>query len=147
MHRIVLNIIFKASALCLGHDITYVSFLSVDNQFITNLLVSFHAKLGHTDKSFIHTRALVKFIPVHHWEQGELKSGQKRYFFGEMRITPFSHDIQAKQLIGHLRAMYLGTKVPLTIFGFVNIFWSYRVCEKAKGPKNGQLKGSLFMAF
>ena len=31
----------------------------------------------------LRARALAKFTPVHQWEGGELKSGQKHYFLGE----------------------------------------------------------------
>ena len=40
--------------------------------------------------------------------------------------------------------MLQGTKVPLSIFRFSNIFGPYWVCEVAKGPKNGKYKVSTF---
>ena len=53
-----------------------------------------------------------------------------------MHFSLFLQDVGTKQLIGRLRAIHLGTKVLLTIFGSGKIFWPYRVGEVAKGPKN-----------
>ena len=51
-------------------------------------------------------RALDKFTPIHHWEEG-LRSGPNMYFLGE------KHDVGEKQLMGHLTAM---CKSPIACF-------------------------------
>ena len=50
-------------------------------------------------------RALAKFTPIHHWEEGELKS-KKTQLLEEMQCTPFLHDVGAKQLMVRLMAMH-----------------------------------------
>ena len=61
-------------------------------------------------------------------------------FFGEMKFTPFLLDVEAKQLMGRLRAMHYQKKVPLIIFGFGKIVGSDQVAKVAQGPKKEHLK-------
>ena len=52
-------------------------------------------------------QALHKFTPIHHWEEGELKlDWGKMQLFWEMQLTLFLRDVEAKQLMGRLRAMH-----------------------------------------
>ena len=49
----------------------------------------------------VRARALVKFTPIHHWEGGELKSGQKRVFLGKSISVRFCMITKAAALPLH----------------------------------------------
>ena len=78
-----------------------------ESEFLNAAIMQSHAmhyqactKRGGLKGPRARARALAKFTPIHHWEEGELQLGLKRNFLGKCISGRFCMTLEQNNLLG-----------------------------------------------